>query len=132
MSTITLDVPDTLYQRLIDTATAMKRPLQEVILRALTVGCPPIWDDIPAEFKGEIAALDHLDDNQLWRLAQGQKLANELSRYDELLALKQDRALSIPEQQELSRLRYEADLFVLQKAQAGALLRWRGNMVQLL
>ncbi len=130
MSTITLDVPDILYQRLIDTATAMQRPLQDVVLRALTVGCPPIWDDIPAEFKGEIAALDHLDDEQLWQLAQGRKSERALSRYDELLMEKQDRELSTTEQQELTQLRYEADLFVLKKAQAGALLRWRGKMVQ--
>jgi hypothetical protein len=130
MSTITLDVPDILYQRLIDTATAMQRPLQDVVLRALTVGCPPIWDDIPVEFKSEIAALDHLDDDQLWQLAQGRKSEQELSRYDELLMEKQDRELSASEQQELIRLRYEADLFVLKKAQAGALLRWRGKMVQ--
>jgi hypothetical protein len=128
MSTITLDVPDSLYQRLIDTATAMKRPLQDVILRALTVGCPPVWDDIPAEFQVEIAALDQLDDDALWRLAQGRKSEDELSRYDQLLAEKQERELSFLEQQELSRLRDEADLFMLKKAQAAALLRWRGQM----
>jgi hypothetical protein len=129
MSTITLDVPDILYQRLNDTATAMKWPLQEVILRALTVGCPPIWDDIPAEFKDEIAALDQLDNDALWRLAQGRKAADELNRYDELLGEKQERELSRLEQQELTQLRDEADLFLLRKAQAAALLRWRGQMV---
>jgi hypothetical protein len=47
----------------------MQRPLQEVILRALTVGCPPIWEDVPEESQGALATLDRLEDEALWRLS---------------------------------------------------------------
>ncbi len=129
-ATITLEVPETLYERLMSTAVAMQRPLQEVVLRALTVGCPPRWEDVPEEFQSALSALDRLEDEALWRLARGHRSGEEFRRYEELLDQKQERDLSAVEQRELAQLRYEADLFVLRKAQAAALLRWRGHVVQ--
>ncbi|MGM3308054.1 hypothetical protein ACSQ6I_19105 [Anabaena sp. WFMT] len=63
--TVTLQIPEIIYQRLVNTANATQRPLEEVILRALQVGSPPAWDDVPEEFQAELAALDKLDDNTL-------------------------------------------------------------------
>jgi len=60
--TITLQIPDTLYLRLVNTARAQSRSLEEVMLHALLVGSPPEWDDAPEEFQADLAALDKLDD----------------------------------------------------------------------
>jgi predicted transcriptional regulator len=38
---ITLQLPDRLYQRLMNTAQATQRSLEAVIVRALEVGAPP-------------------------------------------------------------------------------------------
>lgn len=125
--TITLEIPENLYQRLVNTANALGRSLDEILLRALTVGSPPDWHDVPEEFQRELAALDRLDNPSLWQIAQSQKASIEMERYTLLLEKKQEEGLSDLEQSELKRLRYEADLFMLRKAQAKVLLRWRGE-----
>ncbi|MBW4523365.1 MAG: hypothetical protein KME16_27315 [Scytolyngbya sp. HA4215-MV1] len=126
---ITLQLPDRLYQRLVNTAQAIQRPLEEVIVHALEVGGPPDWDDVPAEFQADLAALDRLDDATLWQIARSRKTADEMTRYDELLERNQAGTLTDAEQLELMALRKEADRFMLCKAQAAVILRWRGHQV---
>ena len=40
--TITLKVPEVIYQRLANTARGMQRPLEEIVIHALKVGIPPL------------------------------------------------------------------------------------------
>lgn len=126
-ATVTLDLPDALYQRLRGTALATKQPLEHVMLRALSLGSPPAWDDAPPEFQVDLAGLDKLDDDALWTIARSRRTAAELARNDELLARNAAGLLTEPERAELERQRHELDLFVLRKAHAAALLRWRGH-----
>jgi hypothetical protein len=126
---VTLQLPDHLYQRLIHTAGATQQPLEEVILRAITTGSPPDWDDVPAEFQSDVAALDRLNDEALWTIARSHKTAAELERYDELLERNREKTITPDERLELTGLRQEADRFMLRKAHAAALLRWRGHLL---
>jgi hypothetical protein len=126
---ITLQLPERLYQRLINTAQAVQQPLEMVILRALEVGSPPDWEDVPEPFQADLAALDRLDDATLWTIALGRQAAAEFTRYDELLDRNREGQLTDAGRVELTRLRTEADRFMLRKAQATALLRWRGHHV---
>lgn len=129
MSTVsvTLDLPDALYQRLRGTALATKQPLEHVMLRALTLGSPPAWDDAPLEFQVDLAGLDRMDDASLWQIARSRKTTAELARNDELLARNAAGLLTPTERTELEQPRHDLDLFVLRKAHAAALLRWRGH-----
>lgn len=129
LTEIKLQVPEILYQRLVNTALATHRPLEEIILHALQVGSPPAWDDIPEEFQAEIAALDKLDDNTLMQIACARKTAIDLERYDTLLEGNSSSTLTETERLELTALRQDADLFMLRKAQAAVLLRWRGHRI---
>lgn len=129
VETVTLQIPETLYQRLINTANATRRPIEEVILHALQVGSPPQWDDVPEEFQADIAALDKLDDNTLWQIFNNRKTAVEMERYNNLLEGNSNGTLTDADRLELMKMRYEADLFMLRKAQAAVLLRWRGHRV---
>jgi hypothetical protein len=124
---ITLQLPERLYQRLANTAQATQRPLEEIILHALEAGSPPDWDDVPEEFQADLAALDRLDDNALWTLARSHQSSD--ARYDELLELNREIGLSDAEKNELAQLRHEADAFMLRKAHAATLLRWRGHLI---
>jgi hypothetical protein len=54
---------------------------------------------------------------------------SEMTRYEELLQKNQDHILSDTERTELTALRVEGDRFMLRKAQAAAILRWRGHTV---
>jgi len=86
-----------------------------------------VCHDVPAEFQADLAAMDRLDDAALWQIARSRKTEAEMNRYDELLAQNQDGQLTPAEKQELQQLRQEADRFMLRKAHAAALLRWRGH-----
>ncbi len=129
VETVTLKIPEILYQRLVNTASATQRPLEEVILHALQVGSPPEWDDVPEEFQADLAALDKLDDNTLWQILNSRKTAAEIERYNTLLQANSNSTLTEVERLELMALRHEADRFMLRKAQAAVLLRWRGHTV---
>ena len=59
---VTVQLPEALYVRLQQAAQATRRPLDEALLRAVEIGSPPRWDDAPAEFQADLAALDRLDD----------------------------------------------------------------------
>ena len=131
MTAITLDIPDSIHQRLLNTAHATQRPLNEIILRSLQIGSPPTWDDAPPEFQADLAALDRLDDSTLSQIARSQKTETDLERYDVLLDRNQNESLTDAEQDELATLRKEADRFMLCKAQAIVLLRWRGHTLML-
>ena len=124
--TITLQLPESLYTRLQQAARATRRSLDDVLLHAVRVGSPPGWDDAPAEFQADLAALDRLDDEVLWRIARSRKTEADMERYQELLDKNANGALSAEERDELVRSRVESDRFMLCKAHAAALLRWRG------
>ena len=126
IATLTLALPEALYHRLERTAQATKQPLEDVAIHALTLGSPPAWDDVPAEFQVDLAALDKMDDEALWKIAKS-RMSADVSRRDELLDANADGRLSDEQRAELGRLRHDEDLFMLRKAHAAALLRWRGH-----
>jgi hypothetical protein len=124
--TVTLQVPEQLLIRLQQAAEATRRPLDDVMLHSLEIGSPPRWDDAPAEFQADLAALDRMDDEALWQIAGYRMTEADLERYQYLLDRNADESISADE---LTRMRREHDSFMLQKAQAAALLRWRGHQV---
>lgn len=127
-ATLTLALPDVLYQRLERAALATKQSLEDVALHALRLGSPPAWDDVPAEFQLDLAALEKLDDEALWKIARS-RMSADFDRRDALLAANAEGRLSPAERAELERLRNEEDRFMLRKAHAAALLQWRGHPV---
>jgi len=126
---VTLRLPEHLYIRLQHLAQATQQSFDAIVLRAIEVGAPPCWEDAPAAFQADLAALDHLDDDALWRIARRRQTAAEMVRYQELLEKNANGTLSETERTELTQLRTAADRFMLQKVQAAALLRWRGHHI---
>ena len=129
VQTVTLQLPEQLHQRLINTAQATGRPLEAVILHAIAVGSPPSCNDVPEEYQPELAVLDRLEDSVLWQIARSQKSPADMERYDELLDQNREGPLSESEQLELLQLRQESERFMLRKAHAASILKWRGHQV---
>ncbi|MBS1252800.1 MAG: hypothetical protein MAG451_01842 [Anaerolineales bacterium] len=127
--TVRIRLPEDLYTRLQQTAQATRRPLDDVVLHAIRVGSPPRWEEAPAEFQADLAALDRLEDEKLWRIARRRKSDADMERYQELLDKNANGVLSEDERGELTRLRIEFDRSMLCKVHAAALLRWRGHDV---
>ena len=127
--TVKVQLPESLYIRLQQAADATRRSLDDVLLHAVQIGSPPRWDDAPAEFQADLAALDRLDDAALWGIARSRMTEADMERYQELLDKNANDALKAEERDDLAGLRIEADRFMLCKAHAAALLRWRGYQV---
>ncbi|NKQ34377.1 MAG: DUF1917 domain-containing protein [Chloroflexi bacterium] len=127
--TVTLPLPEHLYLRFEQVAKATHQSVTDVLLHAVEVGSPPSWDDVPAEFQADLAALDRLDDKTLWQVARGRQDEAEMDQYEDLLHKNSNDALTAKERDELTLLRREADRFMLRKAHAAALLRWRGYQI---
>jgi hypothetical protein len=98
-------------------------------LHAVKVGSPPSWEDVPAEFQADLAALDRLDDDSLWQIARSKQSDDDMVRYQLLLDKNADETISESERLELTQLRVESDRMMLRKAHAAALLRWRGHQL---
>jgi hypothetical protein len=124
-----MELPETLYLRLQQTARATRQSLEATMLRALQVGSPPSWETAPAEFQADLAALDRLDDAALWRIARTRATPDQMDRYQTLLDQNANRTLSTEAQQELSQLRTDLDRQMLLKVHAAALLQWRGHQI---
>lgn len=125
--TITLQVPDSLYQRLLRTAQATHQSLEAIMLRVLEVGSPPDVLDVPEVVRADLVVLDGLDNGALWQIAYG----NEASTMVRGLEAKLEQDGPATDPMELLRLQEEIDLAVLRKSHAAAILRWRGCVVPL-
>ncbi len=126
---VTIHLPEPLYLRLQQVARATQQSLNDVILHAVQVGSPPSWEEAPAEFQADLAALDRLDDSALWRMARSSQLTDDMTRYQELLDKNANGTLTPSERVELTQSRKAADRFLLRKAYAVDLLRWRGHAI---
>ncbi len=126
---ITVQLPEVLYTRLQQASQATHQPLHDILLRAVEIGSPPRWDDAPATFQADLAALDRMDDEALWRIARAKEQDVDMERYQQLLDKNANGTLSSEERAKLDELHTASDRFMLCKAQAVALLRWRGHTV---
>jgi hypothetical protein len=129
VATVTLNISDEVYQRLELNARATQRSIEDILAYVFKVGSPPEWQDVPEEYRDALRGLDALSDEALRQLAMGQMAESDLERYDELLELNAAGGLSGAEREELQRSRWESECFMLRKAQAAVLLRWRGFQV---
>lgn len=127
--TVTMELPETLYLRLAQTARATRQSLEATMLRALEVGSPPSWETAPAEFQADLAALDRLDDAALWRIARSRADPAQMERCQVLLDENANNTLTDEAQQKLAQLRTDLDRQMLLKAHAAALLKWRGHQI---
>jgi hypothetical protein len=126
MQEVRLSLPENVYLRFQRAAQATQQSLTEVLLHAVEVGGPPNWEEAPAEFQPDLAALERLADDALWKVARSRTQA-DMERYQELLDKHAEETLLDAERLELAQMRQEADRFMLRKAYAAALLRWRGH-----
>lgn len=129
MTTITISLPDTVYRRLQRAAQATKQPLPDIVARAVEIGSPPSWQDAPAEHHATLAELEKLSDETLWSVARTQVGESEMARYESLLDKNSEGTLSPLEAEELTLLKIAANRFMLRKAHAAALLKWRGHII---
>lgn len=124
---INLQLPPAIYQRLVEVAEASHRPLTEVVIQSIRMGLPPTLDHVPVRFRDDLKTLHELSDDLLWAVADRDLADDKAAHYEQLLLKNQQGPLTEQEQHALDILREEADLLMLRRAYAAALLKWRGH-----
>jgi len=84
--TVTLQLPDETLQRYRRGATAARKALDEFLTERLMEAVPPLAGGLPSPLREEVKALENLDDEALWRVAQSQLPPARQRLYTRLLA----------------------------------------------
>lgn len=124
---INLQLPPSLYQRLVEAAEASQQSLTEVVIQSIRMGLPPSLEHVPERFRDDLRTLNQLSDDVLGEVAGCDLTDDKVELYEQLLLKNQQGDLVQNEQQTLDTLREEADLLMLRRAYASALLKWRGH-----
>lgn len=123
---VTLQLSEPIFRYLQQIAAATNRPVEQVVRQSVEGNLPPSVASMPAEMQGELLALQNYPVEQLRHIAASQIPPSEQARHLELLDKNSTGTLTSAEQAELADLRLSADRFMLRKAYAWAVLRWRG------
>lgn len=125
--TITLHLPEDIYQRLQQAAATTHQPLETVLFQTIQGNLPPVAGDLPPELAEELSVWQTVSDAALWQIVNEPLPAVHWQRHQALLRRNAAGRLSASEQAELPRLRATADQFALRRSYALALLKWRGH-----
>ena len=126
--TLTLTLPQPIFQHLQEVAAATQQSLEQVALQSLEGNLPPTVANTPPEMQAELLALQRLSVTELKQIATSQIPPAQQARH--LALLEKNRGHITPEQRdELIALRLDADRLMLRKAYAWAVLRWRGQSI---
>lgn len=126
--TITLTIPDHVFQPIQRVAQATHQPIENLLLTALQVSLPPL-EGLPPEFIENLIGLETLDDQALWQVMRETVPLDEQEQLQALLERHQFGSLSAAEREQLTSLQQRADLVMLRKARAAVLLRFRGKRI---
>ncbi|GAB4412630.1 MAG: hypothetical protein Fur0044_06890 [Anaerolineae bacterium] len=126
--TVTLTLPDKLYNPIQRIAQATDQSVETVLLTALQTSLPPL-EGLPADLIQELAQLEELDDNTLRQVLLETVPIQQQQELDTLLWQNQANELTQAEREQLAQLQHAADRVMLRKARAAVLLRFRGQRI---
>ena len=129
VQTITIQLPDETLQRYQRSAIAARKVLEEFLVDRLIEAVPPLADDLPSPLQKELKELEHLDDEALWKVAQGQLPLAHQHLYSRLLVKNSQEIITVREKEKLHALGEEARRLTLKRAHAYMLLKWRGHHI---
>jgi len=123
--TVSVQLPEAIYRRLQWASELTYRPVDEILSSALTValGVPP---ELPTQQQNELAAFGMLSDAALWAASESSLSPVQQRRLHQLNRAAGERTLSSSEAHEQVELLDLYQRSVLQRAQALALLAYRG------
>lgn len=125
LQTVTLRLPNLLYQRIERRAYKMNRSIEDELVNVVTEALPSL-EDLPADITDEMAQLTFLTNSELLQTAAMSVTPLESERMEELLFKQQREGLTAKEQQQVNGLLHRYDQIMLIRAQAMLLLKERG------
>ena len=130
MTTITLEIPENLYQQLRRQALLSRQSVDELAQATLSRFLPAMIEvetDLPSALQVELKAMEQLSDAALWSLARGQMSEREQAELVMLGEVQESRALTDAEKQSQEALLAQYDELLLRRAHAATLLQARGH-----
>jgi len=121
---ITLDLPDDLYEQVHQVAAQSQRPVERVVLESLRLLFVP--PPSAADLAASLAVLSGYADAQLWAVVYQRLAWPQSQRLHELSAIKKLERLTEDEQHELADLLSSNDRAMLLRSEALRLLKIRG------
>jgi len=127
--TITVTLPNTIYDRINMTAKSASLTSEEVIKQFVILLLPSFESDIPPSQCLSLSKLSLMNDIQLWKVANSRMVNSSQIRLEQLADLQKHRSLTNNEQLELDSLLEEAQQIMLCKAESKRLLSQRGHVI---
>lgn len=125
-STVTIEIPSPLFQRLQNIANFMHRPVEELVAQTLDAASPPPYD-MPSELAAELNAMLNYSDDALWAATRPAISPAERARLEQLNALAGERELSVTETQERTDVLSVWQRSLARRARAFSILKLRGH-----
>ena len=126
---VTLVLPDAIYEHAREIARAADRSLEQVLTQSIALSLPELEYDLPPSIRSELSPLSLLGDAELKSIAGSVMDERHQARLQALAETQKRRPLTSDEQSELARLMDEAERVMLRKAEAYRLLARRGYVV---
>jgi hypothetical protein len=126
--TITLRIPDELYQQVEKAAQASERPVENVLLDSISLFVN--YPQTPQQLDKWVEQLSNYTDSQLWSVVYHRLVENDALRLSELSDKNAEGKLTSQEQDELTSLLQLVDRDMLLRSEALLLLQQRGHDVQ--
>ncbi|HAI70666.1 MAG TPA: hypothetical protein DCM38_14670 [Gammaproteobacteria bacterium] len=126
---LVIQLPQPLYQRLQRFTRLTRRTLESVVLQTLDANVPSLPENLPETLREIWLALEQLDDEALCGIARGTISQQHQEEYSLLLEKNRQGSLTASEQTMLDKLYFEANQYMLRKAYANVLLKWRGHQL---
>jgi hypothetical protein len=127
--TVTVTLPEVLYERVKITAEASARSVEEVCTQSIALSLPELEEDLPLEIRSELAALSLASDAELENIAHSLMSEENQVQLAMLAEVQKQRPLTAAEETTLTQLLEEAQRLMLRKAEAYRLLARRGRAV---
>lgn len=128
-ATLVIHMPQRLYQRLQRFTTLSRRSLESVVLQTLDANVPSFPENLPDTLREIWFGLEKLDDETLWHIARNTISQQHQEQYSLLLEKNTQGSLTTSEQTLLEKLYFDANQYMLRKAYANVLLKWRGHQL---
>ncbi len=125
-STVTIEIPGSLFHRLKLKADLMHRPVEELVVQTLAAASPSAAD-LPAELTMELDAMLNFSDDALRAATNPSLSPAERARLEQLNGLAGERELSVVEANERKQLLNAWQRSLARRARAFAILRLRGH-----
>ena len=100
--TLTLDLPEPIFRRLQEMASATALPLERVACQSIEGDLPPSVANAPREIQTELLALQSLSVGDLRRVASSQAPAKQQRRHEILLEMNSLETITSAEKSELA------------------------------